>query len=71
MFHILQYTPCKVLKPDGTIHDHTTQKVNFFDKHEVVNEPGFKLGPAIGKLYGFERDGFTLYVHAKYIEYVD
>jgi hypothetical protein len=49
---------------------HVTKHENLFEKHEVVIDPLFNLGPAAGELYGFERDGFTLYVDQASVTYM-
>jgi len=73
MFLVPVGIPCQVTHVEKNLGpiEHITRKENLFEKHEVVFDPLFNLAPAMGDLYGFERDGYTLYVDQKNVEYID
>jgi|TARA_Y100000310_G_scaffold270098_1_gene283713 hypothetical protein len=70
MFLIKKGTTVDVARLTGETVQHVTKHENLFEKHEVVIDPLFNLGPAAGELYGFERDGFTLYVDQASVTYM-
>jgi len=71
MFLVPKGSSCRVVREGGekTI-SHTTRHENIFEKYEVVADPLFNLAPSVGNLYGFKRDGWTLWVDADKVQYL-
>ena len=75
MFLVMVNTDCTCISPEGKLVHTKTRKDNYFEKHEVVADPDFKLAPTVRmygtKMFGFERDSWTIFVMQHEVKYVD